>query len=236
MIAVINRPIFCLLILFLCNILSIAEEDAIQYSIDKGISGIDGALDEIEPGAYEFDVAGDYFDKAIQNCAGLTTEQCANANYGKGRVLNDNKEEYEEAMKYFDEAFELNPSCCQCLTQKAWSQYNLVRYEEAFASIDQALVICPSNAHAWSNKGLFYLLGSKRVKSESSGSYEEFKDAGKALECFNKAIDFDSNFGDAWYNKGLALQALGRNEEGEKCFARASEIGTSEQESGQESM
>jgi tetratricopeptide (TPR) repeat protein len=230
--------IYLLLALFLCNVLSMAEEDTFGYSVDKGISGIDSTLDGIEKGAYEFDVAEEYFDKIIQNCTSLSKEQCTNAYYGKGRVLNDDKEEYEDAMKYFDKAFEMDPSCCQCLVQKAWSLYKLARYKEAFATIDQALEICPSNAHAWSNKGLFYLLGSERDKSQSSGGYEEFKDPGKALEYFNRAIDSKSIFGaalgDAWYNKGLAYEALGQHKEAEEAFAKASEIGMGEQESGLE--
>lgn len=191
---------------------------------------MDRALDNIQPGAIEFDEAEDYFDKIIQNCNNVTKEQCANANYGKGRILNDNKEEYEEAMKYFDKAFEMNPSCCECLVQKSYSLWKLYRYKDADVCIDQALKMCPLYAHAWNNKGLFYLEGSDLPNPNP------FVDSAKALEYFNRATDCDPNFGDAWYNKGLALQKLGRTDEAEAAFAKASECdyGVSEQKTGLE--
>jgi len=51
------------------------------------------------------------------------------------------------------------------------------------------------------------------------GRYEE------ALEYCSKALEIDPSFGAAWYNKGVALEALRRNAEAEFAFARASELG-----------
>jgi tetratricopeptide (TPR) repeat protein len=48
----------------------------------------------------------------------------------------------------------------------------------------------------------------------------------KALECYDKAIklnpDYDANI---WYNKGVALETLGRIDESKECFKKAEQLG-----------
>ncbi|AAB98572.1 TPA: tetratricopeptide repeat protein [Methanocaldococcus jannaschii] len=45
-------------------------------------------------------------------------------------------------------------------------------------------------------------------------------DVEKALEYFNKAIELNPFYRDAWFNKALALRILGRYEEARECFFR----------------
>lgn len=187
---------------------------------DISISDIDNALDELKPDSYEFNEAEAYFDKAVQECPNLPREGRVNAYYGKGRVLNDKDEDYEEAIRFFDRVLEIDPSCCQCLDNKGWSLFNLENFGEAFTNADKALEICPSNAHAWNNKGIYY--------------YIHFEDFQKALECFDKAIELDPKFGDAWWDKYKAHLMLGQNKEADAALAKASECGVSEQTTGQE--
>ncbi len=225
-----NKPSsFILLILFFLNTLSMAEGDDIAYSVDNGVSGIDIALDKLPPQSKEFDNAEQYFLEEIQNCSRLTPEQCANAYYGEGRAKNDNDNDWNGAIVYFDEAFELDPSCSECLVHKSYSLYNLARYGEALAIVDQALEINPSNAQGWGMKGLYYLHGFE--KTDESGNHIWVKDAGEALKFFKKATDCDPSFGDAWWLQGEAFEALGRNEEAADAYSKANncEQGVSEQ-------
>lgn len=187
---------------------------------NMSISELDKTLDQIQPGSHDFEVAERYFDWAIEDCSGLTDEQRFLALYGKGRVLSDNNEDYEGAIEYFDRALSLDPSCCQCLDQKGWAQFSLEEYEAAFASVDGALKICPENAHAWNNKGIYY--------------YLQDEDYQKALECFDKATEADPNFGDAWYDKYKAHLKLGQNKEAEIALKKSTKCGVSEQSSKQE--
>jgi len=46
----------------------------------------------------------------------------------------------------------------------------------------------------------------------------------KALKEYNLAIDCDASFDEAWYNKGLTLQGMGRNEEALKCYKKTTEL------------
>ncbi len=46
----------------------------------------------------------------------------------------------------------------------------------------------------------------------------------EAVECYDKAIENDPNYADAWFNKAMTLEDLGRSEEAEKCFFKAEEL------------
>lgn len=54
---------------------------------------------------------------------------------------------------------------------------------------------------------------------ESQGKYEE------AIKALDEAIKLDPKYAASWYNKGLALHALGRNTEAEAAFSKAKELG-----------
>ncbi len=53
--------------------------------------------------------------------------------------------------------------------------------------------------------------------------YDQNRDE-EALECFNKAIEIDSNHYEAWFNKGFLLLQLGNYKEAAECFNKAIEI------------
>ena len=46
-----------------------------------------------------------------------------------------------------------------------------------------------------------------------------------ALADFEKAIELNSQYSDAWHNKGSALKRLHRDAEAEGAFSRAKELG-----------
>lgn len=45
-----------------------------------------------------------------------------------------------------------------------------------------------------------------------------------AVECYDKAIENDPNYANAWFNKAMTLEDQGRSEETEKCFFKAEEL------------
>ena len=47
----------------------------------------------------------------------------------------------------------------------------------------------------------------------------------EAIKAFDEAIRLNPNYADVWYNKGIALEGLGRTTEAEAAFARARELG-----------
>jgi tetratricopeptide (TPR) repeat protein len=45
-----------------------------------------------------------------------------------------------------------------------------------------------------------------------------------SIRVYDQAIKLDPNDADVWYNKGVALEKLGKYEEAEKCFAKFKEL------------
>jgi tetratricopeptide (TPR) repeat protein len=93
----------------------------------------------------------------------------ANWNW-KGFILGE-LERYEEALKCFDEALEINNKDGNIWNNKGLALYQLGRYEEALKCFDEALKINPKDGNALKNK---------IITLSKLGRYEE------AYECLNK--------------------------------------------------
>jgi tetratricopeptide (TPR) repeat protein len=120
-----------------------------------------------------------------------------------------NKSNYEQALKYFEKAIEMNPK-----NDFAWGDRGLMldklgRKDEAIESFSKALMIDSSNPITWHNKGLT-LIKSNRLE--------------ESIECFDKAIEFNGKYAKAWYNRGRALALLGNEVEGQKSFDAAKKL------------
>jgi tetratricopeptide (TPR) repeat protein len=116
---------------------------------------------------------------------------------------------YEEAIKAFDKAIEINSQDSYAWCNKGLCLGHLGNYEEAVKAFDKAIEINSQDSNAWYNKG--YSL-------ECLGNYEE------AIKAFDKAIEINSQYLNAWYNKGYSLECLGNYEEAVKVFDKAIEI------------
>lgn len=46
----------------------------------------------------------------------------------------------------------------------------------------------------------------------------------EAIACYDKAIEIDPMYADAWNNKGFSLDELGKYQEAEACYDKALEI------------
>lgn len=80
----------------------------------------------------------------------------------------------------------------------------------AAADFDSALQINPNLAHAWYDKGCILYFQ---------------RDYSQAAECFSKAIATDSEFGAAYFNRGLCHLSGGHKNEAFADLSRAGELG-----------
>jgi tetratricopeptide (TPR) repeat protein len=119
-------------------------------------------------------------------------------------------DKYDEALKCYDKAIELDPQSSLAWNNKGSALFSQGKYDEAIQAYDRAIEIAPKYASAWNNKGsVLYNIG----------KYNE------AIQAYDEAINLNPEDANAWNNKGLALKALGRTAEEEAAYAKARGLG-----------
>jgi len=120
-------------------------------------------------------------------------------------LADSNRKEYDKAIKDYTKAIELNLDFADAYYNRglAWQNKNenkkaIDDFEKAILQYDKDLIDNPNNANIYNIKGLILY---------NRTAYE------KAIENYTKAIKINSNFTDAYYNRGLALVAIKEEEE-----------------------
>ncbi|MFC2011271.1 tetratricopeptide repeat protein [Chloroflexota bacterium] len=135
---------------------------------------------------------------------GMTAEEW----FEKGFALGG-QDKYEEALKAYNKAIELDPQYVLAWNNKGNTLGELGRHEEALEAYNKAIEIDPKDALAWNNRG---------VTLYKLEKYQE------ALEAYNKAIEIDPLYAKAWYNKGNILYKLKKYQEALEAYNKAIEI------------
>jgi len=108
------------------------------------------------------------------------------------------QKKYEEAIKCYDKALEIDPSSGDVWHGKGIALFNLKRYKEAVACYDEALKFKPDSDGIWCHKGDALL---------SLGEYKE------AVICYDKALEIAPGNGEAAKNKEKAAKQLDYREQ-----------------------
>ena len=128
--------------------------------------------------------------------------------YNMGAALFE-KEQYKEALSYYNKAIELSPDYLDAWNEKGICLYCLNKYDDAIKAYEKALTINSEDSEIWNNKGLaLYCKG-------------EYKDA---IKCYNKGLNINSQDADLWYNKGLALHIQQEYYIAAECYEKALEV------------
>ncbi|MFB0561918.1 MAG: tetratricopeptide repeat protein [Candidatus Lokiarchaeia archaeon] len=117
--------------------------------------------------------------------------------------------EFEEAIKYYDKALEIDPQDIVAMANKGTALDQLGRYKEAIECFDKVLEINPKDVEALNNKG------SSLIRL---GKYDE------ALKHFDDALTISPLNFITHYNKGIALGKLGKFEEAISSYDEALKI------------
>ena len=118
-------------------------------------------------------------------------------------------EKLEEASHAFEQALRLDPGSVETLLKLGYAKFHLNEHADALRVYDRILDIDVANAEAWNLKSLVH--------------YEQ-RNYAKALDCAEKAIESDRNYGMAWYNKGCYLSLLMQVPEAIEALKRSIEI------------
>ena len=116
------------------------------------------------------------------------------------------------------------------LSLKGTSLLGVGKSEEAITCFDKALKLNPNETNALYNKGnVLVKLGNIDSRSVNvwvrKGNLHCYQDEySEAVDCYDHALNIDSNLGYAWYNKGQALLRIDRSN-ARYCFDKAKKLG-----------
>jgi len=113
---------------------------------------------------------------------------------------------YEEAIKYYNRALEIDPEHTRIINSKGDSLYLLQKYEEALECYNRALETDPAHIDSWGDKGT---------------ALTALKKYDGAINCFNRALEINPRDPGTWYKKGDSLSLQNKYEEALKCYDRA---------------
>jgi tetratricopeptide (TPR) repeat protein len=141
--------------------------------------------------------------------------------------------QYNEAMKVFDKAIELNPQNSDAWTGKGLVFEGLNKPEEAMNAYDKALEIDPNDPIALQSKKALSLSNTGKLSEVVTESQDLVSQGAilaqsgqhdKAIKVFDKAIESNPQNSAAWSCKGIILTILGKYDEAIKAFDISTEI------------
>jgi len=148
---------------------------------DKNNTAIQKAVSLIEEGL---------FKDAIEELRSFLQENPESIEgwYNLGYAFTET-EEFEEAVKAYDEALAIDNFIFEIWFNKGAALYALRDFEKAKECYEEALEINPDDAEAWNNLG---------------NCFSRLADGQPAIEAYTRAVALKSDYAEAFYNKANA--------------------------------
>ncbi len=140
----------------------------------------------------------------------LRDPRCIVALYGRASMLSI-LDHPRETLIVYEELLHLEPASAKILSRKGWILGSLKRYEEAFTAFDTALQLDPSCGEASTGKWFFL---THLDRDEEAKLLRESKKSTSRHE----DVTGPCSTADDYYQRGLALSALGRDEEAIRAY------------------
>jgi tetratricopeptide (TPR) repeat protein len=119
------------------------------------------------------------------------------------------KGNYEEAIRYFTKATNLNPMDAESYYSRGTAYSHEGQYDQAISDYTKALEINPRDAKAYCNRGNAYC---------RKGQYD------RAISDYTKALEINPRGPEAYYNRGITRCKKGQHDEAISDFKKAFEI------------
>jgi len=184
-----------------------------QYS--KVFEDYDGDVGKLRGTRKDLDSFAMRINKALEPHTGVRSRRLSDTEKNRVSEKFNNavgagrQKKYEDALKFYNEALEIDPHHMKSLFNKAVVLQMLGRVGEALNCYDFALEVNPGDAEIWGNRG---------IALRSLGRVEE------AIESYNKGLDINPGDAALWSNKGIALRSMGRVKEAIESYDRALEL------------
>lgn len=153
---------------------------------------------------------------------------------GKGHVFAmlamsdeaDLRESYRESeLNAYEQGLRIAPQNSTLLYFKGSALYDLKRYDEAIAALDQALKIGLDPKRPWLVDGASHLKGlAEAALGKENESVQSFQESLKGFDEAIKKADSPQNLSEAWAQKGMILQEQGSYNESVKAFDNATSV------------
>jgi tetratricopeptide (TPR) repeat protein len=213
---------------------------------EKEITKIDAAKNSLEKSIGYFKIL---IDENPNNPDHWYNRGTAHSNLAevliKMRKYQDAIDEYEEAVKAFENATTLNPNFALAWNNKGNAYMKLKKYNKAIDAFEEAFNINQNYYLALHNQGdALYSLGKYEeainiydqvISTENDPNvYKSWNDRGlakyrlenyeEALEAFDKAIEINPTFADGLINKGVVFYKLEMPSKAKEVFEKALEL------------
>lgn len=118
-------------------------------------------------------------------------------------------EKYDDALKDFDKAIELEPANAHYISERAVCKHLMGKHSLALLDLDYALKLEPENPYRYSSRAYVR---------------DRIGDTEGAIQDYLKAIELDPDDSIAYNNLGLLEEKLGRIESAKRHFQKADEL------------
>ena len=141
----------------------------------------------------------------------ITKDKVALANQKSSEASKlHSKQDYEGALKLFDEAIELNPYADNLYHNRGGYYYTLKQYEKSIQDFSKALELYPNAAWLYQSRG---------------NCYKELNQYEKAIQDYSKIIELSPNYGLYYKMRGECYKGLGEKAKAKADFKKAKELG-----------
>jgi tetratricopeptide (TPR) repeat protein len=119
------------------------------------------------------------------------------------------KGDYEGAISRYDKALELDKDNLLAMAEKAYSLSSLKKYDEVISYCQKAIKTYP---------------GDKKLKTvyvTYGNAFDDLKKTDKSIEIYDEGIKQFPDYYQLYFNKGVSLSSVKKNQEAILCFQKA---------------